>query len=192
MRIITAKNIAGVSAIALAGWLGNASAQTLNSELPAFYVGGNYGLLKARGGQFEDEANLMEAVAGLKFNPFFGLEGSYTHFGEYGGEFASASLGGYGLSAQGSLPLSGTTNVYAKAGMFFSSLDIELANFSESYTDRQPFYGLGVDFAVFNPVVVSLEYDRYKVVVEDENFPINFDSSDTDVDTVKVGVKFVF
>lgn len=156
------------------------------------YIGANYGAFKARGGEFEDENDYFEFLAGYRFNSFLALEANYANFGEYGGDFASAEIDGWGVAAVGFLPLTNSFTVYAKAGQFFSTVDVDIAGFQDDFDDEQIFYGLGVSFSVSRPLDVSIEYNRYKVEVEDDEWPVQLSSSDTDIDTIKIGAKFTF
>jgi OOP family OmpA-OmpF porin len=156
------------------------------------YVGASYGLYKSRGGDFEDENDLYEIHAGYRFNSFFGLEANYTNFGEYGGDIASAEVDGWGVAAVGYLPLGRNFTLYAKAGQLFSTVDVEVAGFDDRFDDEQIFYGLGVSFALSDPLNLIVEYNRYKVEVDDSNWPVELDSSDTDIDTIKIGLRLTF
>lgn len=187
MYFLKAIPVAVISGALLTAAL-NSSADVKDGGL---YAGAYYGGFKSRGGEFEDENDYFEGVIGVKVNGFFALEGSYTDFGNYGGDVASADVNGYGIAAIGSLPVSDTTALYAKAGKFYSTVELDVLGFEDDFDDDQIFYGVGVDFAVFDPVIVSIEYDRYKVDI-DNNIPVDIDDSDTDIDTIKVGAKFVF
>lgn len=156
------------------------------------YIGANYGMYKSRGDEFEDDNDYYEFIAGYRFIPFFGVEVNYADFGRYGGDVASAELDGWGIAAVGFLPLTDSFNIYAKAGQFFSNVDVRLAGFQDDFDDEQIFYGVGVNFVVADPLSISVEYNRYKVEIDDSNWPVSLDSSDTDIDTIKIGAKFSF
>ena len=156
------------------------------------YIGANYGMFKSRGGDFEDDNNYYEILAGYRFIPFFGVELNYADFGEYGGDIASADVDGWGVAAVGFLPLSDNFNLYAKAGQFFSTVDVDVAGFQDDFDDEQVFYGIGMNFVVADPLNISVEYNRYKVEIDDSDWPVQLDDSDTDIDTIKVGAKFTF
>jgi OOP family OmpA-OmpF porin len=156
------------------------------------YIGANYGMYKSRGDDFEDDNNYYEVLAGYRFLPFLGVEVNYADFGKFGGDLASADVDGWGIAAVGFLPLSDTFSLYAKAGQFFSKVDVDVAGFRDDFDDEQIFYGVGVNFVVAQPLSISIEYNRYKVEIDDSNWPVQLDSSDTDIDTIKIGAKFSF
>lgn len=162
------------------------------NDKQGLYVGANYGGFKSRGGDFDDSNDYFQLAAGYRFTPLVGVELDYANFGEYGGDIASAELDGWGVSVIGFLPVTQTLDLYAKAGLFMSNVDVGVAGFSRDFSDEQVFFGLGAEFNVTNNFSLIAEYNRYKVEVDDSDFPIDIDSSDTDIDTLKVGVKLYF
>lgn len=160
---------------------------------PHAYVGASYGLFRSRGGEFEDEDDVWGAHAGVMFNQFVGLEGSYENFGRYGNDNASAEVDGFGIAAVGSIPVMENLNLYGKAGKFYSNVDVEVGGYEDTYEDDQFFYGAGAEIAVSDPLRLTVEYDRYKVGVnEDDDLPEDFENSDNDVDTLKAGARYRF
>lgn len=179
--------------VALTAYSESSKAQTYASTGSHIYLGGNYGGFKSRGGSFEDDNDFLEAYAGFRLNSFFGIEASYLNFGEYGNDLASAKLDGYAFSAVGNLPLSNTIDLYAKIGMFYSEVELELAGFETSTDDDQLFYGLGAAFAIAEPLRLVVEYNRFKVEVEDDDsFPGPLESNSTDIDALKLGLRYAF
>lgn len=156
------------------------------------YIGANYGGFKSRGGEFDDENDFFEFVAGYRFGTYLGIEGTYSNFGEYGTNAAAADIDGWSIAAVGFLPLTDSFGVYAKVGQFFSDVKVHVGDFHDKFDDDQIFYGLGVSFAVSDPLQVILEYNRYKVEFDDAGWPAPLIDPDTDIDTIKVGVKFTF
>lgn len=151
-----------------------------------------YGGYKSRGGEFEDENDLYEVGVGYRFLPFLGVEVSYIDLGEFGGELASADIDGYSASLVGTIPLTESFKIYGEAGQFFSDTEVRVADFNESFEDETLFYGVGVSFRVADPLWINAEYQRYKVEVNDDSWPVQFDDEDTDVDAVKIGAVFNF
>jgi len=156
------------------------------------YVGANYGGFKSRGDEFDDDNDFVEGVVGALITPYFGVEGSYSYFGEFGGDIASATLDGYGLAALLRWPISDTFGIYAKGGYFWWNADIEVGNADGDVDGEEPFYGVGVDFKLGDNFSLAVEYDRYKFDLSDSSLPDFIDDYETDIDTVKVGAKFLF
>lgn len=181
-------SIATAGAVAALGLV--AAAHAANQTGP--YLAGYYGGYKSRGGDFEDENDLYEISAGYRFLPFFGLEVGYTDLGEFGNDVASAELDGYSVSGVGFLPITESFTLYGEVGQFFSTVDVEVLSIDDSYDNETPFYGLGVSFRVTEPLWISAEYQRYKVDVDDDDWPVELDDEETDIDTLKIGAKFVF
>jgi OmpA-OmpF porin, OOP family len=193
MKNINTNSIAKLSSIAC---LGVASILIPSASIADDHTGlsfsAYYGGYKSRGGEFEDENDLYEVGVGYRFLPFLGVEVSYIDLGEFGGELASADIDGYSASLVGTLPLTESFKIYGEAGQFFSNTEVRVIDFNESFDDETLFYGVGVSFRVAEPLWINAEYQRYKVEVNDSNWPVQFDDEDTDVDAVKIGAVFNF
>lgn len=160
-----------------------------NDEAAHAYVGGSYGGFKASGGEFDDDKDFFELSFGGFFNPYVGLEGSATYFGEYGSDLATADAKGYGLAIIGRLPLSESWGLYAKGGQFFWDADIDTPVGSDSTDGDDPFYAAGMDFRLAPNLNMIVEYSRYEIDTRLEELP---NVEDTDLDTMKVGVRLRF
>lgn len=167
-------------------------AQIYNDGRSNIYLGASYGGFKARGGSFDDENDYFEGDLGVRFNSLLGIEASYLYFGEYGNDLATAKLDGYAFSVVGYLPMADTVDIFAKAGMFYSTIEIDVGGFEADSDDDQPFFGLGAAIAISEPLQLTIEYDRYKIDIDDQDFSTPLEDSSTDIDTVKVGLRYVF
>lgn len=177
-------------------------AQYGHSESPdreraaAPYIGLNYGGYKSRGDEFDDDADLIEGVVGVYISPYFGVEGSYTDFGEFGGDIVTTEIDGYGIAAIGRLPVSDSFALYVKGGYFWwdadTSVETPSGDIDGSVDGEEPFYGVGVDFQVVDHFNLSLEYLRYEFDLSDSSLPDTIDDYETDIDTVKLGAKYLF
>lgn len=173
------------------------SANALTEKPAAFYLGANYGGFKSRGDEFDDDNDFVDGVVGAFISPYFGIEGSYTYFGEFGGDNVEATLDGYGIAAIGRLPLSDTFSVFIKGGYFWWDADIDVdgplgLSGSGDVDGEEPFYGIGVDFQVSDHLNLAVEYDRYEFDLSDSSLPDGIDDYETDIDTLKVGAKYLF
>lgn len=145
-----------------------------------FYVGANYGFYKARGGDFDDDADLIEGMIGFHFTPYVGIEASVIDFGRFGDDLAEADVDGWTGAAVLRFPVTETTGVYAKGGLLFWDAAVERADeVSEAIDDSDFFYGVGLDFWVSPMISLAVEYSRYEV-------------ESTDIDAAKVGVRLNF
>lgn len=157
-----------------------------------FFVTGSYGGYKSHGGAFEDENDLIGVSAGYHFNPFFTLEADYLDFGKFGDDDVSSELKGLGVSARGRLPVTDIFGVYAKAGAFSSSFDVEAFDNSETYDEVNPYVGAGVDFKVSRSVTAYAEYDRFNVDIDEDDFNGQITNDGPEFDTVRVGLGYTF
>ncbi|MDF1693934.1 MAG: outer membrane beta-barrel protein [Zhongshania sp.] len=159
---------------------------------PHAYVGANYGGYKDRGGDFDEDDDFKEALIGAQVNQFLGFEASYIDFGSFGGDVGKADVDGYGLAVVGRLPLTEQLGIYAKAGQLFWDADVRVAGLKQSYDGDEPFVGIGADIKVSEHFVVALEYDCYKIDLDDSSFPAPASNWEGDMDTVKLGARFMF
>lgn len=194
MKPIDFKPMLKVSLAALLGaaTLGLPSTAMADDDGKGLTLSAAYGGYKARGGEFEDENNLYEVSLGYRFLPFFGIELGYSDLGDFGGDFASAEIDGLSASVVGILPVTESFKIYGEVGQFYSDIDVDVdsLDYNETFEDETLFYGVGVSFRVADPLWVNAEYQRYKVEVNGDDWPL--DDEDTDIDAVKVGVVFNF
>lgn len=156
------------------------------------YLGANYGGYKARGGDFDDEKDLIEGVAGWQITRYLGVEGNYIDFGKYGNRAAKADVSGYGAAVVGKFPITDNLAIYAKGGHFWWDGSVKVLNVRRSQDDDSWFYGLGAVFQVNQAIGITAEYKRYDIEYDRKKFPVPPNSSDTDIDTVTVGVRVTF
>lgn len=191
--MITGLSLAGLSLAAMYPALAGAqTGQTQASNDTGIYLGGNYGGFKSRGGDFDDDRDLVEAVAGWQITRYLAVEGNYIDFGKYGNRTASAEVDGYGAAVVGSLPISNSFSIYAKGGHFWWDGSVEVLNVEHSQDDESWFYGVGALFSINDAIGVTAEYKRYDIEYDSSKYPVPPNSSDTDIDSVTVGVRVSF
>ncbi|XAW88979.1 outer membrane beta-barrel protein [Vibrio sp. CDRSL-10 TSBA] len=96
------------SAMALTAFSAASQAAVMDDE-SGFYVGGNYGYVKVDGqDDFDDDNDVMQALAGYKLNRYVAVEGSYIDFGKYGGGIAKAETDGYTAALKLTAPIAET------------------------------------------------------------------------------------
>ena len=156
------------------------------------YLSGSYGGYKARGGEFDDESDLFGVGLGYQFNQFFALEAEYIDFGNFGDDDVDGKLKGTSLGLIGRLPLPDLFGVYAKAGAFAPSFDVDAFDESETYDEVNPFVGAGVDFRVTEQLTAFAEYNRYNVDIDEDDFNGQVTNDGPDFDTGRVGMRFQF
>lgn len=154
-----------------------------------FYVGGNYGMAKPRGEEFDDENDFIEVNAGGFFNPYVGLEASATLFDDYSSDLGSLEIEGYGIALIGRLPVYDDWGIYAKVGQFFWDSEIDTAVGSYSNDGNDTFFGIGTDLPITENLKVIVEYNRYAIDSRLDEVP---GIDNTDLDTVKAGIRLAF
>tara|TARA_R110002110_G_C13412231_1_gene713725 strand:+ start:419 stop:997 length:579 start_codon:yes stop_codon:yes gene_type:complete len=156
------------------------------------YIKGSYGGYKSHGGDFDDSNDLYGVGLGYQFNEFFALEAAYIDFGNFGEDDAKGKLKGGSLVAIGRLPLTDSFSVYAKAGAFAAALDVDAFDEDETYDDVSPVVGAGVDFRITEHLTTFLEYNRYNVDIDEDDFNGQLNNDGPEFDTAQVGLKFQF
>lgn len=176
------------------GWSVSAHSQEMVIQP---YVGANYGLHKDGTGDYDEDSDLWEVYGGIGLFEYFGVEVSHTDLGALTNETDEVDIDGWGLAAVGQIPLGERFKVYAKLGQLFWDASIDVDDLDEtSFDGEEPFYSVGAGYEIVEPLTVTLEYTRYNTDIdldELENFDAAFDDSDVgDLDSIKLGVRFMF
>lgn len=162
---------------------------------PGLYLGANYGYLKVKDDEFEDDQDSYQIILGGDFNPYFGIEGSFIDFGNYGGNLAKADTDGFTLAAKFSLPLTDFISLHARGGQLWWNTDYSVLGFKNSADGEELFWGLGASFYLTDNFAITLDYNRYNVeFTDDEVGLLAADSlrADTDLDQAAAGIQFTF
>lgn len=166
------------------------------SNEPGFYVGGNYGYLKAKDDEdFEDDNDAYQLYLGTDFNSFVGVEGSFVDFEKYGGNLASADTQGYTLALKVSLPLTDFLSLHAKGGQLWWDTDYEVLDYKGNADGKELFWGIGAAFSVTQNVAITFDYTRYNVEFSEDEiglFATDSINSDVDLDYAAAGIRFKF
>jgi len=178
--------------IALASFSAAVSAQDIAENNSGFYVGGNYGYLKVESDDdFDDNNDVVQGIIGYRLNSFLALEGSYIDFGSYGSSAANAKTTGYTAALKGTIPITQTVEIFAKAGQLWHETDYNIATVSGSSDDKSLFAGAGVNFKVTDNFLLNAQYTWYDVDLEADN--VSSDSKfETDFNQASVGAEYRF
>lgn len=166
-------------------------AQSANINKKGFYLGANYGYLKVQGeDDFNEDKDVLEAIAGYRFNQYFAFEGSFIDFGDYGNDLAKASTDGYTAALKGNLPLTDSFSVFVKVGQLWSETNYRALNLSQSGDDESVFAGGGLAFKLTTNLVINATYSVYDADmdfddVDDQNF-------ETDFKQASLGIEYRF
>ena len=168
--------------IAIISFSAAANAENMAENDSGFYVGGNYGYLKVESDDdFDDNNEVTQGIIGYRLNSFLALEGSYVNFGRYGN---SAAL-------KGTIPITQTVELFAKAGQLWHETDYDIATVTGSTDDKSLFAGAGVNFKVTDNFLLNAQYTWYDVDLEADN--VSSDSKfETDFNQASVGAEYRF
>lgn len=193
MRRIMTSMLCGITALSCLA-SGVASAQSGGSASdPAvndtgIYLGANYGFYKARGGTFDDDNDLPEAVIGISLSRYFAIEASAVDFGRIGGRLIEAEADGWTGSIALRYPLTSTLGIYARGGVLFWDATLRRSgDLEEAVDDSDIFYGVGFDFRISRMLKFIAEYVRYEVDFDESALRV-----ETDIDAAKVGLRLIF
>jgi OOP family OmpA-OmpF porin len=156
------------------------------------YVGGNCGYLKVESeDDFGDNNDVVQGIVGYRLNSFLALEGSYIDFGRYGSSAANAKTTGYTAALKGTIPITQTVEIFAKAGQLWHETDYNIATVSGSSDDKSLFAGAGVNFKVTDNFLLNAQYTWYDVDLEADD--VSSDSKfETDFNQASVGAEYRF
>jgi len=146
-------------------------------EDAGFYIGGGIGFVSIDEENFDDDKNIPQGFVGWQITPIFGLEAGYADFGTFGDSAASADTDGASLAATLRLPVSERFAIYGKAGQFWWDTKFDIENISESFDDKELFYGVGLSYELTNNIDLRLSYDRMDIDVSRRSvgpFIVNF------------------
>ncbi|MBU1296244.1 MAG: porin family protein [Gammaproteobacteria bacterium] len=178
--------------IAIASFSAAVKAEDMAENNSGFYVGGNYGYLKVESDDdFDDDNDVVQGIVGYRFNSFLALEGSYIDFGSYGNSAANAETTGYTAALKGTIPITQTVELFAKAGQLWHETDYNIASVKGSSDDRSLFAGAGVNFKVTENLLVNAQYTWYDVDLNADNVDSNSDF-DSDFKQASVGAEYRF
>ena len=80
----------------------------------------------------------------------------------------------------------------AKVGQLYWDADVSVAGIKRSYDGDEPFVGVGAHFYITDNLAFVVEYDRYKVDLDDSDLPAPATRFEDDMDTFKIGGRLLF
>lgn len=126
--------------------------------------------------EIEDESTAFEITGGFRVADVLALEMSYLNLGEFRDFYEDMDIGFSGITASGKaiLPLGEQMEVYAKAGIFFWSLDEKYYQHSYLLDDGEDLiFGGGAAFYFAENISIDLEYRFLEMVdLESELFTV--------------------
>lgn len=193
MKIAGAVLGVAIGSLALFGSAQAADDATTGYRENFLYLGADYGWYKAKGGDFDDNRNMVDALVGYQFNNYIGLDASFVDFGRFhtSDDVSSAKVDGYTLGLTLGTPVGALANVYLRGGYLLWHSQVKQVGFRDSVDDSDPFYGVGVQVRLSQLFGIVAEYDRYEVRMGGSSFgtPVR---ANADLDVGKVGIRLNF
>lgn len=165
MRITTATALVAAAAFAAALPL------TAAADV---YIGANGANSRINEGTFDGHDSGWKAYVGADVLGAIGLEMGYIDFGNYGVENTGANAWTPAVTL--GMPI-GPVHLYGKGGYAFA--DFQHTSFRQESKDHDPFYGVGLRFALPQGFGIRGEYERYR-----------FNTADVDVGMLGVDYRF--
>lgn len=115
--------------------------------------------------EIDENSTAWKLFAGYHITDFLNVEGGYRSFGAISSEVSSsiyeAKTAGWDVEAVGRLKIV-IIDLFAKAGVMFSSTDVTFLGYSESESSTDFLYGLGVGVHL-GPIGARLEWESIAV-----------------------------
>lgn len=156
------------------------------------YVFATYGSYNIDNDEISDDKRYSEVGIGARLSRHFGVEGVYSDFGEVSGKLASANISGVSANVIGFFPFNSYLDMYLKGGIFFANFDLDVNGENKSYKDEQPNIGVGLNIKVNEPLTLFAEFSRYSIKIERDQLPEPLTQTAVDINTFKIGAKYVF
>ncbi len=177
----------GITAILAVAALAAASAAQAQDNESGFYAGGGVGMFDIEIDDFDDVDDTIDAYdsddtaykvfAGWRMNPYVAFEAAYVNLGSPDDEILpdtdlTIETDGFAPYVVGTFPLGDWFVVFAKAGYYFYSTDVEVStpigSLSDDDSDSTFTWSAGVGVNIFERVNVRLEYEQFDFDATDD------------------------
>jgi OOP family OmpA-OmpF porin len=143
-----------------------AAAATLSTGAMAqVYIAGDIGqghssgFCSGAGASCSDNGTAFKLTGGYKLGQGFSAELGYIDFGDATDSGYKASASAFTLGAAYELPIAPHWNAVARLGVASVEAKLSFGNFSDSETNTEAYYGLGVNYAINKNVKVQAAID---------------------------------
>ena len=163
---------------------------------PELYVGVGIGAIDVDANDFDDDDSVGKGFIGGKFNEYIGAEIGYIDFGKFDNPIASAESDGVTVAVTGWLPVHQRISLFAKGGRLYWDTDVKAPGFRDSFDGKETFWGLGAQFEISEHVDAMLEYDRFKLDLQNSELglPSGIPTADieSDLNYASLGIQASF
>lgn len=162
---------------------------------PSGYIGAGLGRVDVNDSDFEDEDTSAKVYLGGKFGPYLGVEASVNDFGDSSTDVSEWELNGTTLALVGFLPFNERVALFLKLGNLWWEADASLAGADDDFDGSERFGGIGAQFNFTDNFAMRLEYERYKVEIDEDELGlgglVDIDA-ESDVNVASAGLQFNF
>lgn len=132
----------------------------LAGDDPGWFVGAGVGYFSVDTDGFDGSDTSFKVLGGYDFGRYFAGEIEYIDGGSPDDQGVSVDVTGFNASVLGTLPVSGSVEVFAKLGMIFWDADVRGFD-DDSGEDFS--YGVGISYGFANNLGVRGEYQRFEI-----------------------------
>ncbi len=140
-----------LAAVMLMGFCGASVAEN--------YVGVGAGQLRLEDSGFEADDTAVKLFGGWRFNQNFALELAYIHGGSPEDAGVEVEPRAMQASLLGTVPLTNSANVYARAGVLSWKTEVSVPGFTAKDDGKDFAWGVGTSFNVGSRGAIRLEYE---------------------------------
>ncbi|MFT4519781.1 MAG: hypothetical protein ACI9JM_002178 [Halioglobus sp.] len=155
--------------ITAALWASTASAD-------GFYIGAGAYQSDMSINDFDDDDYVPAGFVGYQFldTNFLMLSGElgYYDLGDYDGEGYEVDASAFTLAGVAYLPIGPIFEVYAKAGLAVTSVDVDAQDTKNEFDDEVFFGGVGFSFDILDTIDIYAEYLKFDTEVDSEMFGV--------------------
>jgi OOP family OmpA-OmpF porin len=142
-------------------------------------------------GDIKDSDSYFSLGLGFDISDYMAAEISYKDFGKAADvvdqERISADSSAFSIGLLGKLPINGSIDLYAQAGL--DIWDAEIGNLDDNGTDL--FFGIGGNYAISQQSQITAGFERHSFGFNDSVNATKF-KPDMDVDVILIGFKMNF
>lgn len=157
------------------------------------YIGGSYGRIDVNNDDFGDDDDAAYSIySGVKIGPIFAAQLGYVDFGGTNNDFFSTNTTGIELSGLAYVLNTEMVDVYLRGGLLFWDAELNSDSFNTDNDGNELFWGVGSDINLTENLSLRLEYARYNVEYEDDEFGPLADGTKYDLNHLNAGINFSF
>lgn len=134
-----------------------------HSNSANLYVGGSIG--NAQYSEIDDNSASLSLFGGYHINEVLAVEGGWSSLGEAESKGSKADVSALSLGVMGKVALKTDLTLFGKAGLARWDFDFSSTSpaLSDSDSDIDPYFGLGLDYSITGNTSVRFDWNRYSM-----------------------------